>query len=68
MQSTCLTQGVQSKLPEGVTKLKERAVAGSKTTATYTVIKDGKELHKNVFNSSYVPWQAKYCRGAGGAQ
>jgi vancomycin resistance protein YoaR len=54
-------------LPAGVTKTKEKAVAGSKTTATYTVTKDGKQLHKNTFTSSYVPWQRKDYRGTGPA-
>lgn len=50
-------------LPEGVTKLKEKAVPGAKAYFTYTVTKDGQELHKNTFNSSYTAWQAKYYKG-----
>lgn len=54
-------------LPAGETKLKEKAVAGSKTYFRYIVTKDGKELHKKTFTSTYVPWQAKYYRGTGPA-
>lgn len=54
-------------LPTGETKVKERPVAGAKTYFTYIVEKDGKQLHKNTFGSSYVPWQAKSYRGTGPA-
>lgn len=54
-------------LPAGETKLKEKAVAGTKTTFKYKVEKDGKLIHNNTFNSNYVPWQAKYYRGTGPA-
>jgi vancomycin resistance protein YoaR len=54
-------------LPAGVTKVKESAHAGAKTSFTYTVTKDGKQIHKNTFTSSYVPWQAKSYRGTGPA-
>lgn len=54
-------------LPSGTTKIKERAVGGSKAYFNYSVTKDGKEIHKNSYGSSYVPWQAKYYRGTGPA-
>lgn len=53
--------------PSGEIKVKERAVGGSKTTMSYTVTKDGKQLHNETFRSSYVPWQAKSYRGTGPA-
>ncbi len=54
-------------LPLGEIKAKEKAVAGAKTSATYTVMKEGKQLHKNTFTSSYTSWQAKSYRGTGPA-
>lgn len=54
-------------LPAGQTKLKEKPVAGARTTLTYMVEKDGKTLHKDTFNSIYTAWQAKYYRGTGPA-
>lgn len=52
-------------LPAGTTKLKERPQAGAKTSVTYVVQRNGQQLHKNTFTSSYTPWQAKYYRGTG---
>lgn len=50
-------------LPAGATKLKEKAVPGARAYFTYTVTKDGQELHKDTFNSTYTAWQAKYYKG-----
>lgn len=54
-------------LPTGVTKLKEKPVAGTKVNFKYKVEKDGKVINENTFGSTYVPWQAKYYRGTGPA-
>lgn len=54
-------------LPAGQTKLKEKAVGGTKTYFVYKVEKDGKIIHNNTYGSNYVPWQAKYYRGTGPA-
>jgi len=50
-------------LPKGQLKQIERAHDGATTIATYTVFRDGKEINKQVFKSTYVPWQARYLRG-----
>jgi vancomycin resistance protein YoaR len=50
-------------LPKGQLKQIERAHDGATTIATYTVFRDGKEINKQVFKSTYVPWRARYLRG-----
>lgn len=50
-------------LPMGVVKQVDWAAAGAKVTFTRKVIKDGKVIIHDVFNSNYRPWQAIYLRG-----
>jgi vancomycin resistance protein YoaR len=52
-------------LAPGELKRLDTAHSGAKATFTYTVTKDGKVINKQVFNSSYVAWAAKYARGPG---
>ncbi len=54
-------------LPAGTTRVKEKAHDGAKTVFTYTVTKDGKQIHKSTFTSVYKAWQAKSYRGTGPA-
>lgn len=50
-------------LAPGETKQIEHAHAGAKTTATYIVTKDGKEIHNQTFVSIYKSLPARYLRG-----
>ncbi len=51
-------------LPEGTTKQTEHAHNGANASFTYTVLnKDGSVRNKQIFNSHYVPWQARYLVG-----
>ncbi len=50
-------------LPKGTEKKVESEHPGAVTTATYIVTRNGKEINRQVFNSSYIPWQARYLVG-----
>ena len=51
-------------LPVGVKKQVDWAVSGLKAKFTHTVWdKDGNELYKNTYTSTYRPWSAKYLVG-----
>ncbi|KKU82126.1 MAG: VanW family protein, partial [Microgenomates group bacterium GW2011_GWA2_47_8] len=50
-------------LARGVEKQTETAHPGAKTTATYVVTRDGKEINRQVFNSYYKPWPAQFLVG-----
>jgi len=50
-------------LEPGEEKRLDREHAGAKASFTYKAKKDGKVLFEQKFNSSYVPWAAKYLRG-----
>jgi vancomycin resistance protein YoaR len=50
-------------LDKGVTKQIERAHDGAKTSVTYTVSRDGKEIYKKTFVSIYRAWPAQYLVG-----
>jgi vancomycin resistance protein YoaR len=52
-------------LAEGQIKQVDWAVDGADVTVTRQVYRDGAILHDNVFNTHYVPWQAKYQYGPG---
>ncbi|MDP3941246.1 MAG: VanW family protein [bacterium] len=54
-------------LPTGVVKQVDWAAAGAKVTFTRDVVKDGKVIIHDVFNTNYRPWQAVYLRGTGPA-
>lgn len=41
----------------------ESAHDGAKTIATYTVVRDGKEINRQVFRSTYKAWPAQYMVG-----
>jgi vancomycin resistance protein YoaR len=47
----------------GQLKQVETPHAGAKTTVDYVVTKDGKEINKQTFRSTYKPWPAQYLRG-----
>lgn len=50
-------------LPKGETKQIEKAHPGATAIATYTVMRDGQEINKQVFRSRYKPWQARFLVG-----
>lgn len=50
-------------LAPGEEKRIDRAHPGAKASFTYKVTKNGQVLSDKKFNSSYVPWPAKYLRG-----
>jgi len=50
-------------LAPGEEKRIDRAHPGAKASFTYKVRKNGKLISDKKFNSSYVPWPAKYLRG-----
>lgn len=52
-------------LAPGETKYKEKAHQGSKAKVTYIVKKDGKDINKQTFYSTYVAWGAIILRGPG---
>lgn len=52
-------------LPSGEEKYLERPHQGAKASFTYKVIKGGKTIVNQTFNSVYVPWPAKILRGTG---
>lgn len=52
-------------LPQGETKMIERAVQGVTASFNWEVTRGGEVLHKKTFVSKYVPWRAKYKRGTG---
>ena len=54
-------------LATGVTKMIDPPVPGAKTTATYTVTRDGQVINTQVFNSSYQAMPAQYLVGTGPA-
>jgi vancomycin resistance protein YoaR len=54
-------------LPAGVVKQVDWAAAGAKVTFSRDVMKDGKIIIHDVFNTNYRPWQAVYLRGTGPA-
>lgn len=41
----------------------ETAHSGAKTSVTYTVSRDGKEINRQTFKSTYRPWPAQYLVG-----
>lgn len=47
----------------GQTKQVETAHPGAKTAVNYTVTRDGKEIYKQIFRSTYKPWPAQYLIG-----
>jgi vancomycin resistance protein YoaR len=51
-------------LPVGKTELIDPPVPGAKTTATYTVTRNGVVIDKQVFNSNYKAMPAQYLVGA----
>jgi vancomycin resistance protein YoaR len=52
-------------LAQGVIKQVDWAVDGADVTVTRTVTRDGAVIHDDVFNTHYMPWQAKYQYGPG---
>lgn len=50
-------------LPKGTVKQIEKPHPGAKTSITYTVSRDGKEINKQTFRSHYVAWPAKFLVG-----
>jgi vancomycin resistance protein YoaR len=52
-------------LPAGKVELIDPPVEGALTTATYTVMRGGKVINKQVFNSYYQPMPAQYLDGTG---
>lgn len=50
-------------LPKGETKQIEKPHSGASATVTYTVMRDGKEINKQVFKSKYKAWAARYLVG-----
>ncbi len=56
-----------STLAPGETKLTEHEHEGAHTIATYTVMKDGKQLYKQTFESIYKALPAHYLKGADAA-
>lgn len=50
-------------LYRGEVKQTEKAHEGATAVAYYTVMKDGKVLHKQTFKSVYKPWAAKFLVG-----
>ena len=52
-------------LAEGVIKQVDWAVDGADVTVTRRVYRDGVLIHDDIFNTHYVPWQAKYQYGPG---
>lgn len=55
-------------LAPGEEKRIDRAHSGAKASFTYKVKKDGRLISDQKFNSSYVPWPAKYLRGPAQAE
>jgi vancomycin resistance protein YoaR len=52
-------------LAQGEIKQVDWAVDGADVTVTRTVTRDGVVIHDDVFNTHYMPWQAKYEYGPG---
>ena len=52
-------------LSKGEIKQVDWAVDGADVTVTRTVTRDGVVIHDDVFNTHYMPWQAKYEYGPG---
>lgn len=52
-------------LAKGQIKQVDWAVDGADVTVTRTVTRDGVVIHDDVFNTHYMPWQAKYQYGPG---
>jgi vancomycin resistance protein YoaR len=52
-------------LAKGEIKQVDWAVDGADVTVTRTVIRDGVVIHDDVFNTHYMPWQAKFQYGPG---
>jgi vancomycin resistance protein YoaR len=52
-------------LSQGEIKQVDWAVDGADVTVTRTVTRDGAVIHDDVFNTHYMPWQAKYQYGPG---
>lgn len=52
-------------LAQGVIKQVDWAVDGADVTVTRTVSRDGNIIHQDVFETHYLPWQAKYQYGPG---
>jgi vancomycin resistance protein YoaR len=52
-------------LAKGEIKQIDWAVDGADVTVTRTVTRDGVVIHDDVFNTHYMPWQAKYEYGPG---
>lgn len=50
-------------LPKGVVKQVDFAAPGASVLFTREVVKDGKVIISDTFNSRYRPWQAVYLRG-----
>ncbi len=50
-------------LPKGEVKQIEKERQGASAEVTYTVMRDGKEINKQVFKSKYKAWQARYLVG-----
>jgi vancomycin resistance protein YoaR len=50
-------------LPKGETKQIEKAHPGATAVATYTVMREGQEINKQIFRSRYKPWQARFLVG-----
>jgi vancomycin resistance protein YoaR len=52
-------------LAQGDIKQVDWAVDGADVTVTRTVTRDGNVIHNDVFETHYMPWQAKYQYGPG---
>ncbi len=52
-------------LAEGQIKQVDWAVDGADVTVTRQVFRDGAIIHDDIFNTHYMPWQAKYQYGPG---
>jgi vancomycin resistance protein YoaR len=52
-------------LAQGQIKQVDWAVDGADVSVTRTVTRDGSVIHSDVFNTHYLPWQAKYQYGPG---
>jgi vancomycin resistance protein YoaR len=56
---------IDPSLPPGVVRQVDWAVSGVKTQFTNVIKdKDGNEIRRDTYYSNYVPWSAKYIRGA----
>ncbi len=52
-------------LAQGEIKQVDWAVAGADVSVTRTVTRDGVVIHDDIFDTHYLPWQAKYQYGPG---